>query len=216
MTEDQKRALINIDLREPSPVSDCLDVIVAFPAAIEHMRETGEQQNFPRTMMSGTDVAFETLDSKDDDAGILFVAAFAQDMLYRGIAGLSILDGYTRCYCATVVRYFFYLLSERNIRTFYILDNTLRDDRYAAILELFELADITTVTPRRDGKDWPTLSQRVNAALETNGHVAYIEPDAEVNHLDAAKALAGEQSCVATLRNLAPEDATFQVVTWPS
>jgi len=71
-------------------------------------------------------------------------------------------------------------------------------------------------TPRRDGKDWPTLSRRVNAALETSGHVAYIEPDAEVNHLDEAKALAGEQSCVATLRNLAPEDAAFEIVTWPS
>jgi hypothetical protein len=51
--------------------------------------------------------------------------------------------------------------------------------------------------------------------LAANRHVAYVEPDAEVNHLDAVKGLASEFSCVATFRNLAPEDPQLQVISLP-
>jgi hypothetical protein len=211
MAENQQPVLFNIDLRGTSLVGDCLDGLVALPAAVEQMRATKDDLDLPCAMISGTEVAFQSLDESGDD-GLLFVAAAAQDHLYRLIAGLGVMDRYTRAYCALAVRGLFEQLSARDIRTFYILDNTLRDDRFAVLLELFELAGISTTTPRRDGSSWSALSARLCAHLEAVGHVAYIEPDAEVNHLEAAQALARETACVATFRNRSPDEPEYEIV----
>jgi hypothetical protein len=52
-------------------------------------------------------------------------------------------------------------MSGRNVRTFYVLDNALRDDRLSAVLKLFDLAGISTITPRRDGREWTFLATRI-------------------------------------------------------
>ena len=213
MDPNRKSALIRMDMRGPSRAADCFDGVVAFPAAVKQMRDTGDDHEFPETMIAGTRVAFESLESADRD-GLLFVAATAQDLLYRYIMQLTLVDRYTRAYSSMVVRYFFEQLSERGIRTFYILDNTLREERLEATLELFELSGIVTVTPRRDGLAWPDLAARLRAGTEAVGHVAYIEPDAAVNHLEAAKQLAGEIPCVATFRNLAPDDPQHDIINF--
>ena len=126
MNPNDKSALIRMDMRGPSRAADCFDGVVAFPAAVEQMRAAGDAYDFPQTMIAGTRVAFESLDSTDRD-GLLFVAAAAQDLLYQHVMQLTIMDSYTRAYCSLAVRYFFEQLSERRIRTFYILDNTLRE-----------------------------------------------------------------------------------------
>lgn len=213
MNPNQKSDLIKIDLRGPSHAADCFDSIVAFPGAIERMRTAGDDHNFPETMVAGTRAAFQSLNSTDHD-GLLFVAAAAQDLLYRYVMQLSIMDRFTRAYCSIVVRYFFEQLTERGIRTFYILDNTLREDRFAATLELFALSGIVTTTPNRDGLSWSVLAPRLRATLDAGGHAAYIEPDALVNHLDSALKLATEIPCVATYRNLAPDDTRHEIVNF--
>lgn len=211
MDPERKSALIRVDMRGPSRAADCLDGVVAFPGVVERMRASGDGRDLVRMMFGGTEVAFESL--RDDDLdGLLLVAGAAQDLLYRHLAEISIVDGYTRLYCEIVVRYFFEQLSEHGIRTFFILDNSLREDRLAAILELFESVGISTATPARDGLLWPALAERIRGALEAGGHAAYIEPDALVNHLDAAKELGREIPCVATFRNLEPGDARNQVI----
>ena len=166
-------------------------------------------------MIAGTRVAFESLEATDKE-GLLFVAAAAQDLLYRYVAQLTVLDRYTRAYCSHVVRFFFEQLSRHNVPTFYILDNALREDRFQATLELFGLSGIATVTPRRDGLAWPTLAARLRGGLNAFGHVAYIEPDAAVNYLDAVKQLAAEDPCVATFRNLAPDEPEHQIINFKS
>lgn len=208
----EKSILLRMDMRGPSRAADCLDGVVAFPGAVERMRAANDAQGFPDIMVAGTEVAFRSLESCDRD-GLLFVASSAQDLLYRYIMQLSMIDHYTRVYCAVVIRCFFLRLSQQKIRTFYILDNTLREDRFAAVLELFDLSGIATTTPGRDGTEWPTLSLQLLAGLDAVGHVAYIEPDASVNHLEAAQKLAGGLTCVATFRNLAPDDPQLQIIT---
>ncbi|HVO48912.1 MAG TPA: hypothetical protein VMT29_21525, partial [Steroidobacteraceae bacterium] len=147
-------------------------------------------------MIDKTRDAFGALEGRGRRAMLLAVGG-CQDLLYRHIANLTVMDRYTKSYFTRVVRYFFMQLSGRNIRTFYILDNAIRDDRLAAVLTLFDQAGISTATPRRDGKEWPSLSARIRERMENIGHVAYIEPDGEVNHLEAAKTLARELECVA-------------------
>ncbi|MEO6923709.1 MAG: hypothetical protein ABI142_07790 [Bryocella sp.] len=213
MDENQKSALIRMDMRGTSAAENCFDGIVAFPAAVEKMRSTRDDRNFAQTMIAGTQLAFRSL-ADSDDAGLLFVAATAQDLLYRYVMQLTVMDRYTRAYCSTAVRYFFERLSERRIRTFYILDNTLRQDRFAAMLELFELSGIVTTTPSRDGSLWPGLAARLRATLDGGGHAAYIEPGDLVNHLDAARHLGCEVPCVATFRNLAPDDPQHEIINF--
>ena len=215
MADNQETSRIKIDLSGPSLAADCLDAVVAFPVAVDRMRASDDELELPRAMIAGMQVAFDTLDGSSGE-DILIAAAAGQDQLYRHIAGIAIMDRFTRAYCSLVMRSFFEKLSERRVRTFYILDNALREDRLAAILELFSLAGISTVTPKRDGTAWPALSARIRAGLETVGHVAYIEPDAEVNHLEAAQEITRESVCVASFRNLAPEHPQYSIVAFRS
>jgi hypothetical protein len=65
MNPNQKTALIRTDMRGPSRAAECFDCVVAFPAAVEQMRATGDDHNFAQTMIAGTRVAFESLQSPD-------------------------------------------------------------------------------------------------------------------------------------------------------
>ena len=211
----QESALNRIDMRGPSRAADCFDCVVAFPAAVEQMRVEDDDSSITRDMVAGTRAAFEALKGTDKEE-LLFVAAAAQDLLYRYVMQLTVLDRHTRAYCSDVIRHFFEGLTRHRIRTFYVLDNALREDRLQATLELFELSGITTVTPGRDGLVWANLASRLRAGMNACGHVAYIEPDSAVNHLDAARQLAGEAPCVATFRNLAPDNPEHEIINFKS
>lgn len=213
MNENPESMLIKVDMNGSPIEANCLDCLAAFPIAIERMRADRDDFYIPDTMIGHTREAFDMLD--DRGADIRIVAIAAQDLLYQQVARLTILDNYTKAYVDKVARYLFSQLTSRAISTYFILDNSLRDDRFGLLLHLFDLAGVTVVTPRIDGKEWQRLSSRIRAALTANLHVAYVEPDAEVNHLDAAKGLAGEFSCVATFRYLAPEDPQLQVISLP-
>jgi len=169
------------------------------------MRSAGDDHEIPHKMIEKTLNAFGALVGRERRAMLLAVAG-CQDLLYRHIANLTVMDRYTKSYFIQVVRYFFIQLSGHNVRTFYILDNSIRDDRLAAVLTLFDQAGISTATPRRDGKEWSSLAARIRERMDNIGHVAYIEPDGEVNHLEAAKKLAGELECLATFRCRAPAE----------
>jgi hypothetical protein len=211
MTSDGHVVQVGVDYRTKNRANDCFDCIVGFPAAIEQMRADCDDKSLPQRMIAGTRVAFDALEPTDLD-DLILVAASAQDLLYRYIMQISILDHHTRAYCNLVVRYFFSQLSVRGIRTYYILDNTLREDRFQLVLELFELVGIETVTPRRDGVDWSTLSSRILSAMSGTGHVLYVEPDAQVDHLVSARKLADQMPCIATYRALAPDDPVYTVL----
>ena len=202
---------VSINLRGESPEADCLDCLVALPLAIDRMRSATNDHEIPDKMIEKTRDAFSATAGRDRRAMLLAVAG-CHDLLYRHIANLTVMDRYTKSYFMQVVRYFFMQLSGHNIRTFYILDNSLRDDRFAAVLTLFDQAGISIATPRRDGSDWSSLSARIRERMEKIGHVAYIEPDGGVNHLEAAKKLAGELECVATFRNRAPAEDEIELL----
>lgn len=207
--------VIRVDMSGPSRAAECFDCVVAFPLAVEQMRVAKDDISIARDMVAGTRAAFEALEPADRD-NLRVVAALAQDFMYRHVAELTVMDRYTRAYCSQVMRHFFEQLTLHRIWTFYVLDNSIREDRLKAVLELFELSGIFTVTPGRDGLEWPALALRLCTGLNMCGHVAYIEPDGAVNHLEAAKELAKSQPCVATFRNLAPADQSCQVINFKS
>src|ERR1017187_10665351 len=139
------------------------------------MRDTANDTEIPNSMIQRTLEAFSALESQPRQSALM-VAAGSQDLLYRHIASLTVMDHYTFAYFIQVVRYFFMHLSGREVRTLYVLDNALRDDRFAVLLKLVHVGGISTVTPRRDGLDWSFLSARIRDRLMELGHVAFIEP----------------------------------------
>ncbi len=70
------------------------------------------------------------------------------------------------------------------------------------------------MTPQSHGADWNTLSSRIRTHLASGSHLVYIEPDAAVNYIALAQRLASEFACVATFRNLAPEDPELSVLSF--
>lgn len=205
------RALFNLDMRGPSIEADCFDPVVALPVAIERMREMRDDYDLPMTLLKAMRASFDVLDHPAHE-GLTLVALSAQDLLYRYIAELSILDRFTRVAFRHVARGFFQCLTAHGIQTFYILDNALREDRLQAVLELFDLAGIAVTTPARDGLEWTRLEERIRAGLDGLGHAAYVEPDAQVNHLESAKQLAQKLPCVATFRHLGPEHPEQEIL----
>ncbi|MDR2186493.1 MAG: hypothetical protein LBE62_00400 [Azonexus sp.] len=213
MDSNKPTALFNIDMRDASPAANCLDSLNIFPLAVERMRDGADETGTVEMFRSDIHSTFAALQFADR-SGMLLVAATAQDMLYRHIAQLTMCDRYTRLYCAMVVRYFFDHLTVMGFRTFYILDNTIQEDRLAATLELFELSGIATTMPQRDGLEWLGLSNKIRTDLEATRHAIYIEPDASVNHLEAARELANEISCISTFRSRSPDDLRFEIVNF--
>ncbi len=203
--------MTRVDMQKPSAASDCFNCLLALPVAVKSMRDSPNGRDVVLMIVGGTQSAFRALQDKDLD-DLLSMAGLAQDRFYRHVAEMTIMDQHTVFYCKFAMRFFFDQLSERGIRTFFILDNTLREDRLAVLLQLFECAGITAVTPSRDGLEWPSLAGKIRDALEAGGHAAYIEPDALVNHLDAARELARGIPCVATFRNLAPQDPKIRMI----
>jgi hypothetical protein len=211
---DDPASQIHVDMREPSPATDCLDCVVGFPAAVQKMRDDEDDAGFfAHTVLSGTRIAFDRIGSSDIEK-LMLVASSAQDILYRHIMKISILDGHTRSYCSSVIRYFFEELATRGLHTFFILDNTLREDRLDALLELFSLSGIVTTTPRSNGLTWPELSARIVTSMEIVGHAIYVEPDATVNFLNEAKELAKDIPCIATYRNRHPDEPQFHIINF--
>lgn len=107
-------------------------------------------------------------------------------------------------------------LRRGGIRSFFVLDNALRDDRFAAFVQLFGLAGYSVTSPHLHGLEWEGLEARMRADLVERRCIAYAEKDATVNHLEAVKALAVASGYAAALRNLGPETPEVEILGLPA
>ena len=137
MDPNRDSVLLRMDMRGPSRPADCFDGVVAFPVAVEKMRAASDERDIPKAMIAGTRSAFQVLDDADRE-GLLFVAAGAQDLLYRYLMQLTIMDRYTRAYCSLVVRSL-RTVSAAPLSAMQILDNAHREDRLDSDGELWAL-----------------------------------------------------------------------------
>jgi len=67
---------VTIDGRGSSAEADCLDCLVALPAAVERMRAAATDGDLPESMINRTRDAFIALDGRDRSS-VLMVAAAA-------------------------------------------------------------------------------------------------------------------------------------------
>lgn len=196
------------DLRLDTPENRSLDAIVPLALCAEEMRRTNDDRTIPIAALEGVIVEFGQM-----NVGSAWHAGIsAPDVLYCAICRLTVLDRFTRRYVETVIMHYFRLLAERGVRCFYIVDNTIREDRFGSIVELFELAGFAVVSPHLQDDDWPALDRRLRQHVKENRHVFYVEKDTSVNFLDAVRQLATDSGLVSTFRREASDTGMIEIL----
>ena len=148
-------------------------------------------------------------DVKPDPRLLRALAAMVVDRMYRHAMTLVTKGPEDSLYYARVFRYVLDVLAFRGVRTFYILDNTIRFDRFHLLMTLFMHAGISVVTPYSTSEGalpLETVLEQIEIELFAGRHVAYVEMDATVNYLDAVKAKAKTTASLVFFRNRAPDD----------
>jgi hypothetical protein len=143
-----------------------------------------------------------------DPRALRSLAAMVIDRMYRHAMTLLTSGREDSLYYARVFRYLLDVLAFRGVRTFYILDNTIRFDRFHLLMTLFMHAGVSVVTPYSTEGPLPleTVLEQIDIEIFAGRHVAYVEMDATVNYLDAVKGKAETTASFVLFRNRAPDD----------
>ncbi|MGW8185355.1 MAG: hypothetical protein ACWGHO_04580 [Candidatus Moraniibacteriota bacterium] len=144
------------------------------------------------------------------------------DQLYRSAMKWNEVGVHTNGYISIVLHRLFWEMSQRGIRIFYVLDNSLRDDRFRLILEQFPPAGFAVITPHiaNDLKYEPATSItenlsyedveiKIKEALDNGKNIFYVERDNSVDYLERVVELAKETSdeYAKIYRSSAPESS---------
>ena len=145
---------------------------------------------------------------KPDPRLLRSLSVMVVDRMYRHAMTLVESGPPDALYFASVFRYLLDLLAFRGVRTFYILDNEIRFDRFNILMTLFMHAGVSVVTPYATEGALPleTVLGQIDTQLFAGRHVAYVEMDATVNYLDAVKEKARSSESLAFFRNRAPDE----------
>lgn len=201
--------VFKIDLTADSPERRSLDCLIPLSECAAEMRRRGEDRTIPVAALEGVIEAFGRMDV---GGGLSLLALTAADIFYRSICRLTILDRSTRTYVKVVGNYYFRNLSERGARCFYVVDNSIRDDRFHGIVELFGLAGFAVVSPHLDNVGWPDLEARLHQCVADKRHIFYVEKDTSVNFLDAVKALATNSGMAAGFRGESSDTPAIEIL----
>lgn len=141
------------------------------------------------------------------------LAVFVADHTYRFSAQAEMVDQYVHAYFFAVTRYLWDCISARGVRFFYVLDNTIREDRFKLAYDLFLRSGVAVVTPYdwKSEQTWELAERHLRLHLMAGRHIVYIEKDASVNYLNRVLEVARRSLHKTVLRNRAPDDP---MVTW--
>lgn len=143
------------------------------------------------------------------------LAVMFVDRIYRYAAELSIKDAAVTAYFANVTRYVLDFIAGRGLRVFYILDNQIRQDRFELTMDLMFSSGVSAVAPYRvDGSCMQSADvlRALQIELLAARHVAYIEKDASVNHLQPVTELACSTARLVIFRNQAPTSPAVEII----
>jgi hypothetical protein len=140
----QDNVVVRTDLKEDSLEADLLDCIAGFPLFIQRMRE-GDNSIGPKLLENLLQLLRR---AHSERADLRLLGAVAADMFYKQFSALEVMDGYTRDFCKATISLLFDQLRVRGVLVFYILDNAIREDRFAALTELAQTAGLYVFSPR--------------------------------------------------------------------
>jgi|GEM_PF-2527182 len=163
-------------------------------------------------------------------AELIPIAASLIDKLYKAIVNMPCFDINTSGYLGIVVNRIFFDLSQKGINLFYVVDNSLRDDKFALAKALFKNSGLDVVTPnslaaentfdifsdtkpvytKGDNLDFKTVENQIVESITNKRHIVYIERDDGVNYLSNILKLAEEfqANYICVFRNKGVDDPT--------
>jgi hypothetical protein len=111
---------------------------------------------------------------------------------------LSKRDLHTDAYFAIVLERLFFELSQRNVRSVFVLDNELRDDRFKVLTELFSIAGFTVIDPYEirpnfygegytpcPARPYELVEKDLSKSIHNCKNILYLEKDDSVNFIDS-------------------------------
>jgi hypothetical protein len=145
---------------------------------------------------------FRNADEHGEDLRLL--GALAPDLLYIRTSELQIFDRWTRVYAAMVPQLLLDQLRVRGVSSFYVLDNSIREDRFDALVKIFSDVGYSVISPNLDGASEAEVLDRIDSAQVLRKHILYVERDASVNCLDAVRGIQKRPWYTVAFRNQAP------------
>lgn len=158
--------------------------------------------------------------SKSDELELKKQLVELVDVLYLITVNLDQRDIHTDGYFGIVLNRLFWSMQQKNVLAFFILDNSLRDDRFKMVTELFNSAGFNIVAPysykelqySENTTELPALGykeieKKIDQSKSEKRHIFYVEKDASVNYLKEVLALGEEfqSEYVCIFRNKAPD-----------
>lgn len=162
-----------------------------------------------------------------DDLELKKMSVELTDRLYLQISAFELRDIHADGYFGIVVKRLFWELSQKGVLCFFILDNSLRDDRFKLAVELYKSVGFDAIYPyivyelkysdeytRLPIKDYKSIEKEIDKARSNKRHILYVEKDDSVNQLENVLHLAEEfqSEYVCIFRNKAPSD--HENATW--
>jgi len=202
--------LIGVDLRDQSTAACLLDCIAGFPVFVDGLRKNGVDDESTMAAIGDLINLFRKADEAGEDLSLL--GALAPDLLYIRTSELHDFDRWTRAYAGMAPQLLLDQLRVRGICSFYILDNSIREDRFDALVKVFSDAGYSVVSPNLDGATEAEVLNRIDAAQILRKHILYVERDASVNYLDAVRSLPKQPWYTVAFRNQAPSMNSVEIL----
>jgi hypothetical protein len=149
------------------------------------------------------------------------------DDIYVKIMNFKQGDAYTDMYFSAVLNRLFWELRKKNILAFYIVDNSIRDDRFKMLIELLNMAQFEVVHPyifdeikysenysKYPNKAYKDIERQIDNGVNQRKHILYVEKDDSINYLNNILALGEEfqSKYICIFRNHSVNDS--QGPTW--
>ena len=196
-----------IDMK-PRKLTDLLDNMEAY---IDEMRKTEDIETILKQLKQYAWEYFREVEI--DKENLQRLAIFVADKTYRVVSYIELVDNYTRAFFAKVIPYLWDALQDRGVDTFYIIDNQIREDRFQATVQLFELTGVAVVRPYGNHGilDYELVEKQIKDHMAPVRNIMYIEKDASVNYLDKVLKLAKESKYLCIFRSKAPTNSQVEI-----
>jgi hypothetical protein len=125
------------------------------PLYIEEMRATEDLRIIPTFLR---EYAADYLrDVSVEASWVESLAIFVADHTYRFASQALLQDSYVNAYFAGVVAYLWDCVRERGVKMFYVVDNTMTDERFQFAYSLFLRSNVAVITPYGGLTTWEEI-----------------------------------------------------------
>ena len=131
-----------------------------------------------------------------NDSELKLATAEVTNEMYVKMMTSDIKDVHSNVYYSVVLKSFFDQLAHKNVSAFFVLDNTIRDDRFKLLLESYGMAGFETVYPYKiksleyslgytkfPSKPYREVESQINGCIAQKKNILYAEKDGYVNYI---------------------------------